>query len=85
MHRVIHCLFDLQGLLEELNKRLEVPLPMNRFRPNIVVTGCRAAEEDEWQKYTIGRDVVVEAVKPCDRCTVSMAGGWCISANSVSW
>lgn len=60
-----------QGLLDELNKRLEKPLPMNRFRPNFVVTGCRPAEEDEWQQYGIGPGVVVEAVKPCDRCVVT--------------
>lgn len=62
--------------MDDLNRRLDKPLPMNRFRPNIVVTGCRAAEEDEWQKYTIGHEVVVEAVKPCDRCKVSMAIAW---------
>ena len=71
----------MQGLLDELNKRLEKrlekPLPMNRFRPNIVVTGCRPAEEDEWQEYAIGRQVVVEAVKPCDRCKVSNAVIFC--------
>lgn len=70
--------------MDDLNKRLDKPLPMNRFRPNIVVTGCRAAEEDEWQEYTIGRDVVVEAVKPCDRCKVSVAIGWCTYAVAVN-
>ena len=65
---------NLQGLLDQLNKRLAEPLPMNRFRPNIVVTACRPAEEDEWQEYTIGPHVVVEAVKPCDRCLVSTPG-----------
>lgn len=74
---------DLQGLLDELNKRLEKPLPMNRFRPNFVVTGCRPAEEDEWQQYGIGPGVVVEAVKPCDRCVVSLAGGPCYACESL--
>lgn len=62
----------MQGLLEQLNKRLETPLPMNRFRPNIVVTDCAAAAEDGWIEYSIGKDVVVESVKPCDRCTVGL-------------
>ena len=61
----------VQGLLEQLNERLEKPLPMNRFRPNIVVTDCKAAAEDGWIEYGIGKDVLVESVKPCDRCTVS--------------
>ena len=60
----------VQGLLEQLNERLEKPLPMNRFRPNIVVTDCKAAAEDGWIEYGIGKDVLVESVKPCDRCTV---------------
>ena len=60
----------VQGLLEQLNKLLEKPLPMNRFRPNIVVTDCAAAAEDGWIEYGIGKDVLVESVKPCDRCTV---------------
>ena len=58
---------------------------MNRFRPNIVVTECRPAEEDEWQEYAIGHDAVVQAVKPCDRCKVSMARGWCTCVVAVSW
>ncbi|DBB02428.1 TPA: hypothetical protein ACH3X3_011428 [Trebouxia sp. C0006] len=60
-----------EGLLEQLNERLEKPLPMNRFRPNIVVTDCKAAAEDGWIEYGIGKDVLVESVKPCDRCTVT--------------
>lgn len=43
---------------------------MNRFRPNIVVTDCAAAAEDGWIEYGIGKDVIVESVKPCDRCPV---------------
>ena len=64
----------VQGLLEQLNERLEKPLPMNRFRPNIVVTDCKAAAEDGWIEYGIGKDVLVESVKPCDRCTVGPPG-----------
>lgn len=60
----------MQGLLDELNKRLDEPLSMNRFRPNIVVTDCLPAAEDAWEEYTIGKDVIVESVKPCDRCIV---------------
>ena len=69
----MHVVVDLQGLLDELNKKLETPLPMNRFRPNIVIEGCKPAAEDKWLEYTIGPEVVVESVKPCDRCPVSPA------------
>jgi len=66
----------VQGLLDELNKRLDKPLPMNRFRPNIVVTDCSPAAEDGWEEYGIGKNVVVESVKPCDRCSVSACSIW---------
>jgi uncharacterized protein YcbX len=63
--------------LADLNQRLDVPLPMNRFRPNIVVDGCRPFEEDEWRRVeTCG--VAFRVVKPCSRCvitTVDQASG----------
>lgn len=66
----------MQASLKELNRRLEAqsqePLPMNRFRGNIVVTDCAMGEEDEWERFAIGQNVEVTAVKPCDRCKVNM-------------
>jgi len=56
--------------LQDLNKRLESPLPMNRFRPNIVVRGCEPCAEDTWNKIRIG-DVELGIVKPCARCVVT--------------
>ena len=76
---------NTQGLLNDLNKRLEEPLPMNRFRPNIVVSDCRPAEEDNWQEYAIGKEVIVEAVKPCDRCTVSKSDCHHVFISDSSW
>jgi uncharacterized protein YcbX len=55
--------------LEELNQRLADPVPMDRFRPDLVVTGARPYEEDEWRRARIG-EVEVAVVKPCARCTV---------------
>jgi uncharacterized protein YcbX len=55
--------------LDDLNSRLDVPVPMNRFRPNIVVSGTAAFEEDAWPALTIGH-VAFRAPKPCARCTV---------------
>ena len=56
--------------LGDLNSRLETPLPMNRFRPNIVVRGCDSFTEDTWNQIQIG-DVKLAIVKPCARCVVT--------------
>ncbi|HEY9712571.1 MAG TPA: MOSC N-terminal beta barrel domain-containing protein [Chroococcales cyanobacterium] len=59
-----------QESLNELNNRLDEALPMNRFRPNIVVQGCEAFEEDDWKTIRIA-DVTFDVVKPCARCTIT--------------
>ena len=56
--------------LADLNSRLETPLTMNRFRPNIVVKGCDPYAEDTWNQIQIG-DVKLAIVKPCARCLVT--------------
>jgi uncharacterized protein YcbX len=56
--------------LDDLNARLALPLPMNRFRPNVVVTGSAPFAEDGWRKIRIG-DVLFEVAKPCARCTTT--------------
>ncbi|HSL45310.1 MAG TPA: MOSC N-terminal beta barrel domain-containing protein [Anaerolineales bacterium] len=56
--------------LQDLNSRLETPLPMNRFRPNLVVKGCAPFAEDTWNRIRIG-DVELAVVKPCARCEVT--------------
>lgn len=57
--------------LDELNRRLERPVPMNRFRPNLVVRGeGRPHAEDAWRRLRIG-DMELDVVKPCDRCAVT--------------
>jgi len=58
--------------LADLNARLDAssPVPMNRFRPNIVVRGCDAFAEDTWTRIRIG-DVEMAVVKPCARCVVT--------------
>ena len=59
-----------EASLADLNTRLETPLPMNRFRPNIVVRGCDPYAEDTWNQIQIG-DVKLAIVKPCARCLVT--------------
>lgn len=56
--------------LADLNARLDTPLPMTRFRPNVVIDGCRPYEEDRWKRIRIG-EVVFRIVKPCSRCVLT--------------
>lgn len=56
--------------LDELNARLAEPVPMDRFRPNIVISGCAPWAEDTWTRIRIG-DVPMRVAKPCDRCVVT--------------
>lgn len=59
-----------EGSLAELNARLEQPLPMNRFRPNLVVGGCDPFAEDDWRVVRIG-PITLRVVKPCARCAIT--------------
>lgn len=56
--------------LADLNGRLETPLPMNRFRPNLVIAAGEAFGEDRMTTFRIG-DVGFRVVKPCDRCVLT--------------
>lgn len=56
--------------LADLNRRLKDPVPMNRFRPNIVVRGSTAFAEDNWTTLT-GPDITIRLVKPCARCVIT--------------
>ena len=59
-----------QASLDDLNQRLPAPLPMNRFRPNLVVAGTAPFAEDGWRRVRIGQ-IHLELVKPCARCVVT--------------
>ncbi|MBL0344376.1 MOSC N-terminal beta barrel domain-containing protein [Candidatus Villigracilis affinis] len=56
--------------LLDLNSRLDSAVPMNRFRPNIVVKGCDPFAEETWKRIRIG-GVEMALVKPCARCMVT--------------
>jgi uncharacterized protein YcbX len=56
--------------LDGLNRRLPIPVGMDRFRPNIVVDGCEAHAEDGWSRARIG-EVAFRFAKPCARCVVT--------------
>jgi uncharacterized protein len=59
-----------EASLTELNSRLERPLPMNRFRPNIVVSGLPPFGEDHVHEL-VADDVRLRRAKPCTRCIVT--------------
>jgi uncharacterized protein YcbX len=59
-----------QASLDGLNARLAEPVPMERFRPNLVVAGTEPHAEDGWRRIRIGALELV-LVKPCDRCAVT--------------
>jgi uncharacterized protein len=56
--------------LADLNSRLEKPLPMNRFRPNIVLDGIGPYEEDQIDELYCD-EVRLRIVKPCTRCRIT--------------
>lgn len=57
--------------LDDLNNRLESPVPMDRFRPNVVVSGCRPFAEDEMRAFMIN-GVGYNGVKLCSRCLLTV-------------
>ncbi|MGH7293974.1 MAG: MOSC domain-containing protein, partial [Polyangiaceae bacterium] len=63
-------LFTATASLADLNARLERGLPMDRFRPNVVVDGGTPWQEDGWRRVRVGR-IGVRVVKGCDRCVVT--------------
>jgi uncharacterized protein YcbX len=58
--------------LAQLNTQMDAPVPMDRFRPNIVVDGegLAAYDEDRWMQVRIGA-LMAFVVKACDRCVTT--------------
>jgi uncharacterized protein len=59
-----------EASLADLNARLASPVPMNRFRPNLVVGESDPFAEDDWRHLTVG-GIPMQVVKPCARCVVT--------------
>lgn len=59
-----------QASLDDLNTRLSEPVSMDRFRPNLVITGTSAFEEDTWAEIKIG-EIHFKVAKPCARCVLT--------------
>jgi uncharacterized protein YcbX len=60
----------LNSLVAQGEHADEGPLPMNRFRPNVVVSGTDAWAEDDWSRVAIG-EVAFRVAKACGRCVVT--------------
>lgn len=59
-----------EASLEDLNGRLENPVSMDRFRPNLVVAGCGPYAEDGWDEIRIG-GAVFRVAEACPRCAIT--------------
>ncbi|QIJ61121.1 MOSC N-terminal beta barrel domain-containing protein [Streptomyces sp. JB150] len=60
----------LNALIAQGDRAAEGPLPMNRFRPNLVVAGSAPWAEDDWSRIAVGA-VEFRVAKPCGRCVVT--------------
>jgi len=58
-----------ENSLVSLNNEMQLNLPMIRFRPNLVISGCPAYAEDSWREIRIGA-IDFRLPKPCARCSV---------------
>jgi uncharacterized protein YcbX len=58
-----------ENSLVSLNQEMRLNLPMIRFRPNLVISGCAPYAEDSWREISIGA-IDFRLPKPCSRCSV---------------
>lgn len=58
-----------ENSLTALNRAMNRNLPMQRFRPNLVISGCAAYAEDTWREIRVG-SIDFRLPKPCSRCAV---------------
>lgn len=60
-----------EASMKELNGKVDIEIPADRFRANIMVSTSEAHEEDSWNKdFKVG-EVTMKVVKPCARCVVT--------------
>jgi len=58
-----------ENSLVALNQAMQLEFTMERFRPNLIVSGCPGYAEDSWREITIG-SIGFRLPKPCSRCSV---------------
>lgn len=59
-----------ESSFNDLNQRLETPVPLDRFRPNLVIAGAPPFAEDQWRTFKINQHTF-HTVRPCDRCAIT--------------
>lgn len=59
-----------EASLADLNQRLSAPVPMNRFRPNLIFSGGTPYIEESWKTFEIN-NTSFRAIKPCGRCVMT--------------
>jgi uncharacterized protein YcbX len=59
-----------EASVADLGQRAKQVFPVDRFRPNIVVTGCEPYAEDHWKRIRIGQ-IELDLVKPSGRCVIT--------------
>jgi len=57
-----------QASVDDLNTRLANPVPVQQFRPNMVVDQSGPFDEDQWKDIRVGQDLQFRNFKPCSRC-----------------
>ena len=62
-------LLTTQASLDDLNSHMEENISMERFRPNIVISGNEPYAEDKWKQLKVG-GITLRIVKPCSRCVI---------------
>ena len=63
-------LISTEATLERVNGLLADPVPMDRFRPSIVIGGTGPDAEYDWKRLALG-DAEMTIVKPCTRCVMT--------------
>lgn len=58
-----------ENSLASLNHEMQLDLPIARFRPNLVISGCPGYAEDSWREIRIGA-IDFRLTKPCSRCAM---------------
>lgn len=66
----VSSLDALNSLIAQGDHFDEGPLPMNRFRPSVVVAGTAPWAEDDWRRVRIG-EVTFRVTRPCGRCVIT--------------